>query len=146
MRISEDKIIQSVSENNSNSQEFVILRMYDEYRKYGELKNLNLDDISMLEIKNSFDKIKNKIIGEKANEKILYNKKINDYIENVFLILKNAISNCDKKDKEKILEIIKLITELECLLKISVSFPEALEQSLLNKLDNKKIKRYYKGK
>lgn len=146
MRISEDKIIQSVSENNSNSQEFVILRMYDEYRKYGELKNLNLDDISMLEIKNSFDKIKNKIIGEKANEKILYNKKINDYIENVFLILKNAISNCDKRDKEKILEIIKLITELECLLKISVSFPEALEQSLLNKLDNKKIKRYYKGK
>lgn len=146
MRISEDKIIQSVSENNSNSQEFVILRMYDEYRKYGELKNLNLDDISMLEIKNSFDKIKNKIIGEKANEKILYNKKINDYIENVFLILKNAISNCDKKDKEKVLEIIKLITELECLLKISVSFPEALEQSLLNKLDNKKIKRYYKGK
>ena len=89
----------------------------------------------MLEIRNSYDKIAKKVHDGKINGENFYNKNVNSYIENKFLILKNDISSCDKKNKEKLKEIVELITELECLLKMTVSFPRALEQSILNNLN-----------
>ena len=146
MKFSEDDIINSVSLNNDNLHSIILLRLYDEYRKYYENSNLNLEEISMLEIRNSYDKIAKKVQDGKINGENFYNKNVNSYIENKFLILKNDISSCDKKDKEKVKEIVELITELECLLKMTVSFPRALEQSILNILERKNVKRYYKGK
>lgn len=146
MKFSEDDIINSVSLNNDNLHSIILLRLYDEYRKYYENSNLNLEEISMLEIRNSYDKIAKKVHDGKINGENFYNKNVNSYIENKFLILKNDISSCDKKNKEKLKEIVELITELECLLKMTVSFPRALEQSILNILERKNVKRYYKGK
>lgn len=146
MKFSEDDIINSVSLNNDNLHSIILLRLYDEYRKYYENSNLNLEEISMLEIRNSYDKIAKKVHDGKINGENFYNKNVNSYIENKFLILKNDISSCDKKDKEKVKKIVELITELECLLKMTVSFPRALEQSILNILERKNVKRYYKGK
>lgn len=146
MKFSEDDIINSVSLNNDNLHSIILLRLYDEYRKYYENSNLNLEEISMLEIRNSYDKIAKKVQDGKINGENFYNKNVNSYIENKFLILKNDISSCDKKDKEKVKKIVELITELECLLKMTVSFPRALEQSILNILERKNVKRYYKGK
>lgn len=146
MKLSEEDIINSVSLSNDNLHSVILLRLYDDYQKYLQNRNFNIEDISMLEIRNSYDNICKKIEGNKTSSETFYNKNVDSYIENEFLILKNAISSCDKKDKDKLDEIIALITELESLLKIKISFPNALEKCISNKLKKENVKRYYKGK
>ena len=84
MKFSEDDIINSVSLNNDNLHSIILLRLYDEYRKYYENSNLNLEEISMLEIRNSYDKIAKKVHDGKINGENFYNKNVNSYIENKF--------------------------------------------------------------
>ena len=142
MKFSEEDIINSVSLSNDNLHSVILLRLYDDYQKYLQNRNFNIEDISMLEIRNSYDNICKKIEGNKTSSETFYNKNVDSYIENE----KRLFTSCDKKDKDKLDEIIALITELESLLKIKISFPNALEKCISNKLKKENVKRYYKGK
>ena len=67
-------------------------------------------------------------------------EKVYNRISNDYLLLKSYFSNFELKDKDQTKETIDLITEMECLFKLKVSFPESLERCLNKEIEKNEEK------
>ena len=56
------------------------------------------------------------------------------------MLLKSYFLNLELKDKDQINETIDLITEMECLLKLKISFSESLERCLNKEIEKNEEK------
>ena len=107
---------------NDLAQRVLMYRLYNEY-----LKNLNKhtneqpDKKLFIKLLSSYNNIANKVVSKdyldsgKDYEKV-YNRISNDYL------------------------LLNLITEMECLLKLKVSFPESLERCLYREIEKNEEK------
>lgn len=126
---------------NDLAQRVLMYRLYNEY-----LKNLNKhtteqkDNKLSIKLLFSYNNIAKEVISKDylnngENYERVYNRISNDY-----LLLKSYFSNLELKDKEQVKETIDLITEIECLLKLKISFPESLERCLQKEIEKNEEK------
>lgn len=144
--VSNDIVFNYVKNNNDLFKNILILRLYDEYKKNVKLENNeDYDFVNVLNINVAYNNIKN-VLDDK-NLKIdyyLYNDKIKGSIQMYSNMLASYINNFDKKNSKKTEDIVELITILECLLKLPISFPSSVSVCIEKFINEKKIEN--KGK
>lgn len=126
---------------NDLSQRVLMYRLYIEY-----LKNSNkhiteqTDKKLFIKLLSSYNKIAKKVISKDYLDSGKNYEKVYSRISNDYLLLKSYFSNLELKDKDQINETIDLITEMECLLKLKISFPESLERCLNKEIEKNEEK------
>lgn len=126
---------------NDLSQRVLMYRLYTEY-----LKNLNKDTTEQTDKKlfikllSSYSNITKEVVSKDYLDNGKNYEKVYNRISNDYLLLKSYFSNFELKDKDQTKETIDLITEMECLLKFKVSFPESLERCLNKEIEKNEEK------
>ena len=126
---------------NDLAQRVLMYRLYNEY-----LKNLNKhtneqpDKKLFIKLLSSYNNIANKVVSKDYLDSGKDYEKVYNRISNDYLLLKSYFLNLELKDKDQIKETIDLITEMECLLKLKVSFPESLERCLYREIEKNEVK------
>ena len=126
---------------NDLSQRVLMYRLYTEY-----LKNLNKDTTEQTDKKlfikllSSYSNITKEVVSKDYLDNGKNYEKVYSRISNDYLLLKSYFSNLELKDKDQMKETIDLITEMECLLKLKVSFPESLERCLYREIEKNEEK------
>ena len=119
----------------------LMYRLYIEY-----LKNSNkhiteqTDKKLFIKLLSSYNKIAKKVISKDYLDSGKNYEKVYNRIDNDYLLLKSYFSNLELKNREQLKETIDLITEIECLLKLKVSFPESLERCLNKEIEKNEEK------
>lgn len=126
---------------NDLSQRVLMYRLYTEY-----LKNLNKDTTEQTDKKlfikllSSYSNITKEVVSKDYLDNGKNYEKVYNRISNDYLLLKSYFSNFELKDKDQTKETIDLITEMECLLKLKISFPEFLERCLNKEIEKNEEK------
>ena len=126
---------------NDLSQRVLMYRLYTEY-----LKNLNKDTTEQTDKKlfikllSSYSNITKEVVSKDYLDNGKNYEKVYNRISNDYLLLKSYFSNFELKDKDQTKETIDLITEMECLFKLKVSFPEYLERCLNKEIEKNEEK------
>lgn len=126
---------------NDLSQRVLMYRLYTEY-----LKNLNKDTTEQTDKKlfikllSSYSNITKEVVSKDYLDNGKNYEKVYNRISNDYLLLKSYFSNFELKDKDQTKETIDLITEMEILLKLKVSFPESLERCLNKEIEKNEEK------
>lgn len=126
---------------NDLSQRVLMYRLYTEY-----LKNLNKDTTEQTDKKlfikllSSYSNITKEVVSKDYLDNGKNYEKVYNRISNDYLLLKSYFSNFELKDKNQTKGTIDLITEMECLLKLKVSFPESLERCLNKEIEKNEEK------
>ena len=126
---------------NDLSQRVLMYRLYTEY-----LKNLNKDTTEQTDKKlfikllSSYSNITKEVVSKDYLDNGKNYEKVYNRISNDYLLLKSYFSNFELKDKDQTKETIDLITEMECLLKLKISFTESLERCLNKEIEKNEEK------
>lgn len=126
---------------NDLSQRVLMYRLYTEY-----LKNLNKDTTEQTDKKlfikllSSYSNITKEVVSKDYLDNGKNYEKVYNRISNDYLLLKSYFSNFELKDKDQTKETIDLITEMECLLKLKISFSESLERCLNKEIEKNEEK------
>ena len=146
--ITKEDIINS-SKNLDFGDQILLLRLYYNYinqEKDNYEDKLGYSDSSIIKLKTAFDGI-TKVISYDDLEN--YNYKMFKYINEKYKILASYINSYDmnnykKEFNNKLPEMKRLITELETVLGLNITYPKAVEDCILRKLE--KGKKYTYGK
>jgi len=126
----EDLVLGKLANENDFSKNVILIRLYDEYQK----NKIKLEsDITLLSLKNSYTNIINKINILSLDDGF-YNEYTLKCIKDNLLKLKMYFESFELNNTKKVKECINVITTLECLLKLPVSFPSSLYDCLKKEL------------
>lgn len=126
---------------NDLSQRVLMYRLYIEYLKNSNKHIIEQTDKKLfIKLLSSYNKIAKKVISKDYLDSGKNYEKVYNRISNDYLLLKSYFSNLELKDKNQINETIDLITEMECLLKLKISFPESLERCLNKEIEKNEEK------
>ncbi len=144
MKISMTDIVEKLNERNDLFYDVLILRMYDEYKKLESIRDNSFDDniqINPLKIYNSYNNIN--IQFQKYKRTNYFSNEVNKEIEKQIIMLSSCIQKFQTHNKITVQNTIDLITKLECILNLPVTFPSAIENYLFKQLnlEEKKIKK-----
>lgn len=123
------------------AQRVLMYRLYTEY-----LKKLNKnitekkDNKLFIKLLSSYNNIAEEVVSKDYLNNGENYEKVYNRIDNDYLLLKSYFSNLELKNREQLKETIDLITEIECLLKLKVSFPESLERCLNKEIEKNEEK------
>lgn len=121
---------------NDLSQMILMYRLYTEYLKNLKQNTKEQPDKNLfIKLLSSYNNITKEVISKDYLDSGKNYEKVYNRITNDYLLLKSYFSNLELKDKNQVRETIDLITEMECLLKLKVSFPESLERCLNKEIE-----------
>ena len=138
MELNADEIVNKMNSIKDLKTKILIVRLFDEYQK---VESTDLDDVSLLKIKTALENLNeglNKINFE--CNKYLKDEKLLNEIKEDFVVLKIHLRNFNKNNKVQVQKTIDLITKLECLLKLPITFKSNIGNVLEETLE------YEKGK
>ena len=138
MELNADEIVNKMNSIKDLKTKILIVRLFDEYQK---VESTALDDVSLLKIKTALENLNeglNKINFE--CNKYLKDEKLLNEIKEDFVVLKIHLRNFNKNNKVQVQKTIDLITKLECLLKLPITFKSNIGNVLEETLE------YEKGK
>ena len=127
MKISMTDIVEKLNERNDLFYDVLILRMYDEYKKLESIHDNSFDDniqINPLKIYNSYNNIN--IQFQKYKRTNYFSNEVNKEIEKQIIMLSSCIQKFQTHNKITVQNTIDLITKLECILNLPVTFPYAI--------------------
>ena len=127
MKISMTDIVEKLNERNDLFYDVLILRMYDEYKKLESIRDNLFDDniqINPLKIYNSYNNIN--IQFQKYKRTNYFSNEVNKEIEKQIIMLSSCIQKFQTHNKITVQNTIDLITKLECILNLPVTFPSAI--------------------
>ena len=123
MKISMTDIVEKLNERNDLFYDVLILRMYDEYKKLESIRDNSFDDniqINPLKIYNSYNNIN--IQFQKYKRTNYFSNEVNKEIEKQIIMLSSCIQKFQTHNKITVQNTIDLITKLECILNLPVTF------------------------
>lgn len=136
MPINFEDVLKTIQENDDIVENSLILRLYDEYEK-NDIEKSD-EKVSLAKIQNAYNRISINIENMKINDKL--SSKIMMY----YIILKSDMDNFSIKDKKNIEKTVDLITILEALLKLDITFinnvENCLEKQLYKEKTNKRMR------
>ena len=120
--------------NTDFADAILLIGLYDLYKSQSN-KNTNTYNIKydLMNVKIAYDKISTYI-----NENEIKNIKIQKLVEDRYKTLTLFVNHVEENFKNYKWEIMELITELEILLKLNITFPEISELCLNKKLEKGK--------
>lgn len=140
MEITEEKITEAINENKDISFSIILLRLYDEYQAVSQTEQHKYQDISLLKLQSARRAIIQNINAMLClKESYFTNKKIVDKIQTDVLLLNDCFTNFDIHNQSKFQKTIDLITTLECLLKLPITFPFNIKHCIENQLKNQEL-------
>ncbi len=124
----ERKVKEKLNNIDDMSETILLIRLYSEYENNQERKPES-DEFSLIQLRNAVKKISqkmNKVLNQKdySNLDVLY------FVKNKSLMLDDCLANIDIEDKAGMQNVINLVTELESLLSLPLSFPFNVENCL----------------
>lgn len=142
MEISMEYIVEKLNEKNNLFYDVLILRMYDEYKKIGTINNDFFDDefkSNPLKIYNAYNNIN--IQFQKYKKNSYFSKGVTKEIEKQLIMLSSCIQSFQTNNKTLVQTTIDLVTNLECILNLPVTFPSKIESCLFRQLDLEQTER-----
>ena len=138
MELNADEIVNKMNSIKDLKTKILIVRLFDEYQK---VESTDLDDVSLLKIKTALENLNDGLnkINFECN-KYLKDEKLLNEIKEDFVVLKIHLRNFNKDNKVQVQKTIDLITKLECLLKLPITFKSNIGNVLKETLE------YEKGK
>lgn len=139
--IVEEDILKKIEESEKIEDSFQLIRLYENYKKYNDiyLKD-NIKKINIIDIKIAYENIK---VNVEDILKINNKSKIDKLICNNFEKLQVYINHFKIDNNEIFNNTLEIITNLEILLDLPISFPnyivKCLEKLLNKNNDNKKL-------
>lgn len=116
----------------------LLIGMYDLYHLQTN-KNTDYIKCNIMDVKIAYDRISTVI-----NENEIKNIKIQKLVEDKYKMLSLFVNHVEENFKNYKWTIMELITELEVLLKLNITFPGILELCLNKKLEKGKEYKYAK--
>lgn len=145
MELNEKVILDALLNSTDINKRILLLRLYDEYQKYQAIGFDNSENVELLNIKASYEAITKKFLSLYSKE-YSNNLKTYDYLRKDILMLDDFISNFDMRKKKKVLHCMYLITKLECLLQLPVSFPSFIEVCIEKEINSTELDSFVKKK
>ena len=138
MELNADEIVNKMNSIKDLKTKILIVRLFDEYQK---VESTDLEDVSLLKIKTALENLNDGLnkINFECN-KYLKDEKLLNEIKEDFVVLKIHLRNFNKNNKVQVQKTIDLITKLECLLKLPITFKSNIGNVLKETLE------YEKGK
>lgn len=133
--INKENVLNKIKETDKISEKVLLIKLYEYYKNNSENKNIEKKDVTILDIKIAYENIKSNL-----DISLKHNNKINNYIRNNFEILQTYINNFEISNKDCLNDTLELITHLELMMGLSVSFPKYVTYCL-----DKKLKRDANG-
>ncbi len=117
------------------SDKLIALKLYEEYCN----KNYNYSSIkdNNLALKVAYDNLSNEIINKKYLKNYKNDENIINHIEKLYLLCDSYYKDLNTQDKEKIKRLKMVITYLEALLNMNITFPECAETYFYEKESRK---------
>lgn len=138
MELNADEIVNKMNSIKDLKTKILIVRLFDEYQK---VESTDLDDVSLLKIKTALENLNDGLnkINFECN-KYLKDEKLLNEIKEDFVVLKIHLRNFNKNNKVQVQKTIDLITKLECLLKLPITFKSNIDNVLEETLECEKGK------
>ena len=138
MELNADEIVNKMNSIKDLKTKILIVRLFDEYQK---VESTALDDVSLLKIKTALENLNDGLnkINFECN-KYLKDEKLLNEIKEDFVVLKIHLRNFNKNNKVQVQKTIDLITKLECLLKLPITFKSNIGNVLEETLECEKGK------
>lgn len=136
MKISMTDIVEKLNERNDLFYDVLILRMYNEYQKLKFISDNAFEkdtQINFLRIYSSYNNIN--IRFQKYKKTNYFNNEVNQKIEKQIIMLSSCIQKFQTHNKAIVQNTINLMTKLECILNLPVTFPSAIERCLFEQLN-----------
>ena len=131
MPINFEDVLNTIQENDDVVENSLILRLYDEYEK-NDVEKSN-EKITIIKINNAYNRISAKIKELKVMDP--FSERIAKY----YIILRTDMDNFSINDRKNIERVLNLITILEALLKLDITFISNVENCLEKELEKKKV-------
>ena len=131
MPINFEDVLNTIQENDDIVENSLILRLYDEYEK-NDVEKSN-EKITIIKINNAYNRISAKIKELKVMDS--FSERISKY----YIILRTDMDNFSINDRKNIERVLNLITILEALLKLDITFISNVENCLEKELEKKKV-------
>ena len=131
-----ERITNFIKNSDDISHNILLMRLFEEYENRNN--KIAKNEISLIDLKKAHTNINKKVnyIDKEENEYYTNLNLLNTIKRNV-IMLNACLTNFDTDDRDNINLALDLITKLECLLKIPISFPDNIEPCLQKSLDEK---------